>query len=42
MRDMGNLLDLKAGVRIDADDQGYTITARASDDQGTWLTYKGS
>jgi uncharacterized RDD family membrane protein YckC len=42
MRDMGRLFDLDAGVRIEAGAKGYTVTARAADENKTLLVQKGS
>jgi uncharacterized RDD family membrane protein YckC len=42
MRDMANLFDLDAGVRIETSDKGFTIMARATDDRKTLLIQKGS
>jgi uncharacterized RDD family membrane protein YckC len=42
MRDMSNLFDLDAGVRIEVGAKGYTVTARAADENKTLLVQKGS
>ena len=42
MKDMANLLDVDSGIHIETDANGYTITARATDDRKTLLVQKGS
>lgn len=41
LRDMANLFDLDAGVRIETSARGYTVTARAADEARTLLVQKG-